>query len=85
MVSFVADEGAQVEAKNLEPYTTYYYQFTVCDSSNKSPMGRTKTTPAADDEVTNIGIAVYSCSNYRKKKLSRLAPLPPQEFWTDEI
>lgn len=61
------DAFAQVEAKNLEPYTTYYYQFTVCDSHNKSPLGRTKTTPAADDEVTEIGIAVYSCSNYREE------------------
>ncbi|KAJ4391262.1 hypothetical protein N0V93_004879 [Gnomoniopsis smithogilvyi] len=58
------DYTVKVEANNLEPYTTYYYQFTVCDSSNKSPIGRTKTTPAADDDVTNIGIAVYSCSNY---------------------
>lgn len=48
------------------PFTTYYYQFTVCDSDNKSPVGRTKTTPAEDDEVTEIGIAVYSCSNYRE-------------------
>lgn len=66
---FDTDACTQVEAKNLEPYTTYYYQFTVCDSSNKSPIGRTKTTPAADDEVTNIGIAVYSCSNFRKNRL----------------
>lgn len=29
-------------------------------------MGRTKTTPAADDDVTEISIAVYSCSNYRE-------------------
>ena len=54
----------QVEAQNLKPYTTYYYQFTVCGSNNTSPLGRTKTTPNADDDVTKIGIAVYSCSNY---------------------
>lgn len=54
----------KVEANNLEPYTTYYYQFNVCNSQNNSPVGRTKTTPRANDDVTQIGLAVYSCSNY---------------------
>jgi alkaline phosphatase D len=54
----------QVEAKNLKPYTAYYYQFNVCNSDNTSPLGRTKTTPRADDDLTKVGIAVYSCSNY---------------------
>ncbi|NWN33531.1 hypothetical protein GY663_30605, partial [Klebsiella michiganensis] len=36
-----------MEAKNLEPFTQYYYQFSVCgSSSNKSPLGRTKTSPS---------------------------------------
>lgn len=48
----------------MKPFTTYYYQFNVCSSDNKSPLGRTKTTPNADDDVTKVGIAVYSCSNY---------------------
>lgn len=56
----------KVEAKNLKPYSTYYYQFNVCSSQNKSPLGRTKTTPDADDEVTKVRLAVYSCSNFRK-------------------
>lgn len=54
----------QVEATNLEAYTTYYYQFNVCNSNNTSPVGRTKTTPNADDGVTKVSLAVYSCSNY---------------------
>ncbi|KAF2843521.1 alkaline phosphatase-like protein [Patellaria atrata CBS 101060] len=58
------DYTVKVEAKNLEPYTTYYYQFTVCGSDNSSPVGRTKTTPRPDDDVSNIGLAIYSCSNY---------------------
>ncbi|KAJ9348658.1 hypothetical protein DTO280E4_9283 [Paecilomyces variotii] len=29
-----------------------------------SPIGRTKTSPAAQDSVQNINLAVYSCSNY---------------------
>jgi phosphodiesterase/alkaline phosphatase D-like protein len=29
----------KIEAKNLSPFTQYYYQFNVCGSSNKSPLG----------------------------------------------
>ena len=57
-------DSRQVEAKNLEPFQTYYYQFTVCGSNNKSPVGRTKTSPNEDDSVSNVGLAVFSCSNY---------------------
>ncbi|KAF1981508.1 hypothetical protein K402DRAFT_425365 [Aulographum hederae CBS 113979] len=58
------DYTLKVEANGLEPYTQYYYQFTVCGSSNKSPIGRTKTTPRKRDKLAKVGIAVYSCSNY---------------------
>ncbi|KAF2199570.1 hypothetical protein GQ43DRAFT_442361 [Delitschia confertaspora ATCC 74209] len=58
------DYTVKVEAKNLQPFTTYYYQFNVCGSTKSSPLGRTKTSPAANDDVSKIGIAVYSCSNY---------------------
>ncbi|KAJ2901820.1 alkaline phosphatase [Zalerion maritima] len=55
----------QVEAKNLEPFTTYYYQFSICDSDNTSPIGRTKTIPEKGASVnTTVKLAVYSCSNY---------------------
>ncbi|SPO06053.1 related to alkaline phosphatase D precursor [Cephalotrichum gorgonifer] len=58
------DFTLKVEAKGLKPFTRYYYQFTVCDSDNKSPMGRTKTAPKEKDDVTGINLAVFSCSNY---------------------
>lgn len=54
----------QVEAKKLRPFTTYYYQFTQCGTTNRSPVGRTKTSPSADQKIDKIGLAVYSCSNY---------------------
>lgn len=57
-------EEKQVEAKNLQPFTTYYYQFNVCGSSKYSPLGRTKTSPDHDDDVSSISLAVFSCSNY---------------------
>ncbi|KAH8677650.1 PhoD-like phosphatase [Xylariales sp. PMI_506] len=59
------DYTVKVEAKKLEPFTTYYYQFAVCNSNNTSPIGRTKTIPAKDSKVdTPIKLAVYSCSNF---------------------
>ncbi|KAF7163739.1 hypothetical protein CNMCM5623_008497 [Aspergillus felis] len=58
------DYTVKVEATKLKPFTTYYYQFNVCNSDNKSPIGRTKTAPAPKDDVSNINLAVYSCSNY---------------------
>jgi alkaline phosphatase D len=60
-----ADGRIKVEAKGLKPFTQYYYQFSVCGASDKtSPLGRTKTSPAPDDDVSQVGLAVYSCSNY---------------------
>ena len=58
------DYTVKVEATGLAPFTRYYYQFNVCGSDNKSPLGRTKTAPAPNDYVTEVGFAVYSCSNY---------------------
>lgn len=55
----------QVEATKLKPFTTYFYQFQVCNSDNKSPVGRTKTTPDSKKDVDQINLAVYSCSNFR--------------------
>lgn len=58
------DYTIKVIAENLQPFTGYYYQFTICDSDVKSPLGRTKTAPEADDDVTSLGLAVFSCSNF---------------------
>ncbi|KAI4159729.1 MAG: hypothetical protein LQ342_006344 [Letrouitia transgressa] len=58
------DYTVKVEALGLSPFTQYYYQFSVCGNNVTSPLGRTKTAPAATDLVTKIGLAVYSCSNF---------------------
>ncbi|KAF2086211.1 alkaline phosphatase-like protein [Saccharata proteae CBS 121410] len=58
------DYTLKVEAKNLSPFTTYYYQFNVCGSNNTSPVGRTKTTPSPTDTIAQVNLAVFSCSNY---------------------
>lgn len=56
----------QVEAQNLKPYTTYHYQFNICNSNITSVVGRTKTTPHKEDHITEVSLAVYSCANYRE-------------------
>ncbi|KAK1967333.1 PhoD-like phosphatase [Colletotrichum sublineola] len=59
------DYTVKVEARKLAPFTVYYYQFSVCNSNNTSPVGRTKTIPAKGSKVdTPVKLAVYSCSNY---------------------
>lgn len=58
------DYTVKVEAKKLKPFTRYYYQFNICGSDVSSPLGQTKTAPAEDDHTAEVGLAVYSCSNY---------------------
>jgi alkaline phosphatase D len=58
------DYTVKVEAKGLRPFTEYHYQFSICGSNKKSQIGRTKTAPRHDDNVTGINLAVYSCSNF---------------------
>jgi alkaline phosphatase D len=58
------DYTVKVEATGLKAFTRYYYRFNICDSDNKSPLGRTKTVPRVDDAVSQVNVAVYSCANY---------------------
>ncbi|KAJ9502776.1 hypothetical protein H2202_001898 [Exophiala xenobiotica] len=58
------DYTVKVEATKLSPFTQYWYQFTVCNSNQTSMVGRTKTTPAPDDNVSGISLAIYSCTNF---------------------
>ncbi|KAI0550329.1 PhoD-like phosphatase [Xylaria curta] len=59
------DYTIKVEAKKLKSFTTYYYQFSICNSKNKSPIGRTKTIPSKHSKTSEpVRLAVYSCSNY---------------------
>ncbi|KAG6030214.1 hypothetical protein E4U41_000155 [Claviceps citrina] len=59
------DYTVKVEAKGLQPLTRYSYQFNVCGSDGvKSPVGRTMTAPRSNDAVSELSLAVFSCSNY---------------------
>ena len=58
------DYTVKVEATGLDAFTYYYYRFSVCKSNNSTPIGRTKITPAAKDNVSSVSLAIYSCSNF---------------------
>ncbi|KAF1809346.1 hypothetical protein P152DRAFT_161214 [Eremomyces bilateralis CBS 781.70] len=58
------DYTVKVEAKQLQSWTTYYYQFAICNSEKKSPIGKAKTLPRPDERLHSINIGVFSCSNY---------------------
>lgn len=56
------DYTVKVDVTGLLPNTTYYYYFSL-DGKN-SIIGRTKTTPTANQSINNLKFAVVSCSNY---------------------
>ncbi|KAK4221063.1 putative Phosphodiesterase/Alkaline phosphatase D [Podospora fimiseda] len=59
------DYTIKIEATNLSPFTSYNYQFTICNSQKSSPVGKTKTAPSPDsDDISSISLAVFSCSNF---------------------
>lgn len=60
------DFTIKVEAGGLSPFTEYNYQFTICGSDKKSRIGKTKTTPDKNDSVSEVKLAVFSCSNFRE-------------------
>jgi alkaline phosphatase D len=56
------DHTVKVDARGLQPATTYWYRFGLDDAW--SPVGRTHTAPAADAEVPALRAGVVSCSNW---------------------
>ncbi|KAJ3145871.1 hypothetical protein HK101_002397 [Irineochytrium annulatum] len=65
------DYTVKVELKNLQPATSYFYQFTVQSTdpatlkqhTARSPAGVTRTLPSAHAQLSLLNLAVVSCSN----------------------
>ncbi len=53
------DYTVKVDVTGLNPYTWYYYEFTV--NGKNSPRGRTRTTPTGNAD--SLRFAVVSCAN----------------------
>lgn len=60
-----SDHTVKVDVAGLAPATTYYYRFTARPGqadAQTSPVGRTRTAPAADAAVGALRFGVVSCS-----------------------
>ncbi|MBV6507704.1 MAG: Alkaline phosphatase D [Acidimicrobiales bacterium] len=55
--------SVHVDASGLQPATGYYYRFRVGEAV--SPVGRTRTFPAADSSPERLRFAMASCQNYQ--------------------
>ncbi len=56
--------AVHVEAAGLEPAREYFYRFLAGDEA--SPVGRTRTAPAAGAQVAGLRIALASCQQYEQ-------------------
>lgn len=58
--------SVHIELEGLEPGRSYHYRFAVGGSGNDwvSPVGRTRTLPAADAEVGRLRLAYASCQRW---------------------
>jgi len=55
------DHTVKVDATGLDAATEYWYRFRFGQAT--SPVGRTRTAPAEDDDVRRLRMAVVSCAN----------------------
>ncbi|MCU7825296.1 alkaline phosphatase D family protein [Kitasatospora sp. DSM 101779] len=56
------DHTVKVDVRGLTPDTVYWYRFTAGGAS--SPVGRTRTAPAADAALDRLRLGVASCANW---------------------
>ena len=56
------DHTVKLDARGLEPERWYFYRFTAL--GRRSPVGRTRTAPAADATPANLRLGFASCSNW---------------------
>lgn len=62
-----SDFTVKVDATGLSPRTWYHFRFTVTSgpaAGARSPVGRTRTAPAVDDDVARVRFGVASCANW---------------------
>ena len=75
------DRCAKAKVRGLEPARTYYYRFihTRADGRYVSPVGRTKTAPAADSDV-KLRFAYASCQDFNGRYYNSWAQMSTMEL-----
>ncbi|WP_338674592.1 alkaline phosphatase D family protein [Streptomyces sp. SCSIO 30461] len=56
------DHTVKADVRGLSPATAYYYRF--ASGTARSPVGRTRTAPAADSTAPGLRFGVVSCANW---------------------
>ncbi|MEU2474273.1 alkaline phosphatase D family protein [Streptomyces sp. NPDC012842] len=65
-----SDHTVKADVRGLRPATAYFFRFSVADGGAEdgqgvlSPVGRTRTAPAAGTSVPGIRFGVVSCANW---------------------
>ncbi|MCQ4205802.1 alkaline phosphatase D family protein [Streptomyces longispororuber] len=60
--SAASDHTVKADVRGLRPASVYYFRFSVGDAY--SPVGRTRTAPAADASAAGLRFGVVSCANW---------------------
>ncbi|MFJ9177915.1 alkaline phosphatase D family protein [Streptomyces sp. NPDC102360] len=60
--SAASDHTVKADVRGLRPATAYYFRFSV--DATRSPVGRTRTTPATDASPDKLRFGVVSCANW---------------------
>ncbi|MFF0116702.1 alkaline phosphatase D family protein [Streptomyces prasinus] len=61
-VTAATDHTVKADVRGLAPATDYWFRFSA--GGTDSPVGRTRTAPAADAAVAGLRFGVVSCSNW---------------------
>nr|WSX52340.1 alkaline phosphatase D family protein [Streptomyces sp. NBC_00974] len=60
--SAASDHTVKADVRGLRPQTAYWYRFTAGGAA--SPVGRTRTAPAAETTTAGVRFGVVSCANW---------------------
>ena len=71
------DHTVHVTVSGLRPATTYWYGFAL--STEHSPVGRTRTLPAADGTADRLRLGVVCCAHYATGYFNAYARLAEQD------
>ncbi|WEH41943.1 alkaline phosphatase D family protein [Streptomyces sp. NBC_01218] len=59
-----SDHTVKVDVRGLRPATAYWFRFSAADGQALSPVGRTRTAPAAGAATPGVRFGVVSCANW---------------------